>query len=202
MDDLVLQAMQRWPNVPAVHGWLSLDARGRWKLHPNGGGNDDPPEPGDSISSPGLIAFINRNYASDEQGRWFFQNGPQRVYVRLEAAPYIVRLADDGIKLQTHTGLALERVDEWLLDEAGHLYVRTPLGAGQVEDRDLPPLLACLKTYEAETDATHGALLDALEAGATRGILRHSALPDAPWRQVKAADIPRELGFAANPNQP
>ncbi|MGB3277244.1 MAG: DUF2946 family protein, partial [Castellaniella sp.] len=30
MDDQVLAAMARWPNVPAVHGWLSLTARGQW----------------------------------------------------------------------------------------------------------------------------------------------------------------------------
>lgn len=188
MDDLVLKAMQRWPNVPAVHGWLSLDARGRWKLHPNGGGNDEPPEPGEPITSPGLIAYINRNYAGDEQGRWFFQNGPQRVYVKLEAAPYIVRLADDGMALETHTGLPVESVDEWVLDDTGHLYLRTPPGPGRIEDRDLPLLLACLKTDGAP-------LLDALEAGATRGVLTHPTLPAAPWRQVAAADIPRELGF-------
>ena len=30
-----------------------------------------------------LIEFIGRNYAADAQGQWFFQNGPQRVYVCL-----------------------------------------------------------------------------------------------------------------------
>ncbi|XOT98625.1 DUF2946 family protein, partial [Alcaligenes pakistanensis] len=34
--------------------------------------------------------FFNRNYQADEKGRWFIQNGPQRVYVRLDAAPLIV----------------------------------------------------------------------------------------------------------------
>jgi hypothetical protein len=35
-----------------------------------------------------LIDFIQRNYESDAQGQWFFQNGPQRVYVELEATPW------------------------------------------------------------------------------------------------------------------
>ena len=188
MDDLVLQAMQRWPDVPSAYGWLSLDARGRWKLHPEGGANHTPPEPGEHITNLGLNAFINRNYASDEQGRWFFQNGPQRVYVRIEAAPYIIRLADDGIALQTHTGLPVERVEEWLLDEAGHLYLRTPQGAGRIEDRDLPALLTELKLGELT-------LLDALENGAQQGLLTHPVLPSAPWRQTHGEDIPTLLGF-------
>lgn len=195
MDDLVLQAMQRWPDVPAVHGWLSLDARGRWKLHPTGGANDEPPEPGESIGNPGLNAYINRNYACDEQGRWFFQNGPQRVYVRLEAAPYIVRLADDGLTLQTHTGQRLEQVNEWLLDDVGHLYVRTPQGPGRIEDRDLPVLLSHL--------ASDGLpLLEALENGATQGQMAYPTLPGASWRQVKAAGIAARLGFHTGATQP
>jgi hypothetical protein len=188
MDDLVLQALQRWPDVPAVHGWLSLDARGRWKLHPNGGANGVPPEPGEPIAHPGLNAFINRNYAGDGEGRWFFQNGPQRVYVRLDAAPYVVRLADDGAGLQTHTGQGVSSVLEWLLDDEGHLYMRTPLGPARFEDRDLPALLARLRSG-ADT------LLEALEAGATRGTLSYPALPPAPWRRVSAEDLARELNL-------
>ena len=32
MDDLVLQAMAKWPNVPDCYGWLGLDARGDWYM--------------------------------------------------------------------------------------------------------------------------------------------------------------------------
>ena len=38
-----------------------------------------------------LIEFIHRNYEHDAQGQWFFQNGPQRVYVELQATPWIWR---------------------------------------------------------------------------------------------------------------
>ena len=34
--------------------------------------------------------FIARNYEADEHGRWFFQNGPQRVFVDLELAPLVL----------------------------------------------------------------------------------------------------------------
>ena len=32
MDETVIRAMAKWPDVPAVWGWLSLDRRGVWKL--------------------------------------------------------------------------------------------------------------------------------------------------------------------------
>ena len=189
MDNDVLKAMQRWPDVPAAAGWLSLDARGRWLLHPHGGANDDPPEPGEPVTSPGLLAFINRNYAHDGQGRWFFQNGPQRVYLTLPAAPYIVRLAGDGVSLETHTGLPLTHVDEWLLDDAGNLYARSAACPARIDSRDLSTLL------EQLTDRAGGTLLDVLEQGASSGMLSHATRPATPWRQVAEADIAALLGF-------
>ena len=32
MDDIVKQAIAKWPNVPHCYGWLGLDARGDWYL--------------------------------------------------------------------------------------------------------------------------------------------------------------------------
>ena len=32
MDDIVRQALAKWPNVPHCYGWLALDARGRWYM--------------------------------------------------------------------------------------------------------------------------------------------------------------------------
>ncbi len=89
MDQAVLDALQRWPDVPAVYGWLSLDKRGRWRLHPDQGAAQ-------AITNPQILAFMDRNYAADAAGCWFFQNGPQRVYVDLLGAPYILRLDDSA----------------------------------------------------------------------------------------------------------
>ena len=77
MDDTVMRAMAKWPNVPNAYGWLALDARGRWLLK------------GERIGNAGVVEFIGRNYAPDDRGRWFFQNGPQRVFVTIEIAPWI-----------------------------------------------------------------------------------------------------------------
>ena len=32
MDDIVRQAMAKWPHVPHCFGWLGLDARGDWYM--------------------------------------------------------------------------------------------------------------------------------------------------------------------------
>ena len=32
MDAIVEAALKKWPNVPACHGWLALDARGDWYM--------------------------------------------------------------------------------------------------------------------------------------------------------------------------
>jgi hypothetical protein len=85
MDDIVKQAMAKWPNVPHCYGWLALDARGNWRMRDEAAQQAD--SAGDKLNNATLVGFINRNYAHDDAGRWYFQNGPQRVYVNLEATP-------------------------------------------------------------------------------------------------------------------
>ncbi len=194
MDQSVKDALARWPNVPAVHGWLSLDARGRWRLHPQGQAADG--GPGEPITNTQILEFIGRNYGHDEAGRWFFQNGPQRVYVRLDAAPFVLRLADDSRALITHTNAAVESVGSWWLDEHGQLYAMTPLGGGIVLDRDLPPLLDNMTTDEGAP------LLDALDALAPRRAITAAfpgAYAAAPLQSIAARNIPERLGFIPCP---
>ena len=124
MEDWVLRALKRWPNVPHLYGWLKLDRRGRWLIK------------GETISRPQIIDTINRNYASDEQGRWFFQNGPQRGYVQLEHAPLVLR-ASAGDVLTTHTDMRVNRVDEVFMDETGALLMHTEHGAAALIDDEL-----------------------------------------------------------------
>ena len=144
MDDIVKAAMAKWPNVPDCYGWLGLDARGRWWMRddraqaagPFAGDGATPASRGAELRHDKLIAFIGRNYMPDEQGRWFFQNGPQRVYVELEATPWIWRLQPDGSVL-AHTGAPAGAVERALLDEAGRLYLVTALGLGLVHTSDM-----------------------------------------------------------------
>ena len=141
MDDIVKAALKKWPNVPHCYSWLALDARGDWYMR------DDraqaagafPQVKGSRIVHAKLRDFIERNYASDPSGAWFFQNGPQRVYVDLEAAPFVWRLegaGDAAVAVTSHTGLAA-RVESCWLDELGRLFVGTDIGFGLVHTLDM-----------------------------------------------------------------
>lgn len=146
MDDIVKAALAKWPNVPHCFGWLGLDARGDWYMRDDRSQAAGPFAllPGETgVASKGsrlqhgkLIDFIQRNYAADETGQWFFQNGPQRVYVELEAAPLIWRLQPDA-SLLSHSGLKVTDVKMALLDEFDRLFLETDLGLGLVHTSDM-----------------------------------------------------------------
>lgn len=139
MDDIVKAALKKWPNVPHCYGWLALDARGDWYMRDERiqAAGPFPRVKGSRIAHEKLLAFIHRNYAADERGAWFFQNGPQRVYVELEAAPWVWRVADDG-SVASHTGLPAVPRAAWL-DEHGRLFLETDLGFGLVHTLDMGP---------------------------------------------------------------
>ncbi|WP_219211466.1 DUF2946 family protein [Variovorax boronicumulans] len=137
MDDIVKQALAKWPNVPHCHGWLGLDARGNWYMRDDRTQAEGPfpAAKGSLLRHDKLIDFIQRNYEADEAGQWFFQNGPQRVYVELEAAPWIWRIGDD-FSVRSHAGTPTTH-GQPLLDEDGKLYLATPLGLGLVHTQDM-----------------------------------------------------------------
>ena len=140
MDELVEAALKKWPNVPACYGWLALDARGDWYLRDDRAqaAGPFPRSKGSRIEHERLRGFIERNYAGDFEGRWFFQNGPQKVFVELEAAPWTWRLqtADDGLRITSHTGLPARFESAWI-DEHGRLFLATDLGLGLVHSLDM-----------------------------------------------------------------
>lgn len=137
MDDIVKQALAKWPNVPHCYGWLGLDARGRWFLRDDAtqAAGPFPQSKRALLEHDKLIAFIARNYEADLEGQWFFQNGPQRVYVELEATPWIWRVQPD-LTLRSHTGQAAEAADA-LVDAQGRLYLATAWGVGLVHSMDV-----------------------------------------------------------------
>jgi hypothetical protein len=125
MDQGIAQSLVKWPNVPNCFGWLALDRRGAWRMR------DDFAQanglPGDVIKHVALNAFIARNYASDADGRYFFQNGPQRVYVNLDTTPWVVRMMPTGNA--EHPWQFQSQCESLLLptgafmDEAGHILI-------------------------------------------------------------------------------
>ena len=137
MDDIVRQAIAKWPNVPHCYGWLGLDARGGWSMRDDRAqaAGPFPAVKGSLLRHQKLIEFIHRNYEHDDSGRWFFQNGPQRVYVELEAAPLVLRVDAAGA-VQAHTGESLDAVG-CVLDEQGRLYLETVRALGLVHTLDM-----------------------------------------------------------------
>src|SRR6185369_7280427 len=136
MDDIVKQGMAKWPNVPSVFGWLGLDRRGHWLIK------------GGRIANSIVADFIGRNYERDDRGRWFFQNGPQRVFIALDYTPFVYRLPwEPGVgapqRMETHTARAVTRIDGAWIDGDGIVLIASEHGVGLVDDRDLERLLPC-----------------------------------------------------------
>ena len=122
MDEIVARSLAKWPNVPAVYGWLELDRRGNWLIK------------GSRIGNAALREFIARNYEADEHGRWYFQNGPQRVYVTLAYTPLVVHYEDD--RLFDHCGRPFASRNAFQ-DEEGSVLLEGERGIALLDDRDL-----------------------------------------------------------------
>ena len=175
MDELVRAALKKWPHVPACTGWLALDARGDWYMRDERTQHAGPfPHPkGSRIQHEKLREFIERNYEATPEGAWFFQNGPQRVYVELEAAPHVWRLhprAGAAPELRSHAGAAAAVESAWL-DEHGRLFLATDAGFGIVHTQDMD------------------AAADAIEAGLWQP------------RELAFAEMPRRFGYRLSPQQ-
>ena len=158
MDPIVEAALRKWPNVPHCHGWLALDARGDWYMRDERvqATGPFPQVKGSVIRHEKLREFIHRNYLRDERGGAYFQNGPQRVYVDLEVAPYVWRLqpghAGAGtVQVVAHTGEPVQQVDSAWLDERGRLYLACTLPSvglalGLVHTLDMLPAAEAVET--------------------------------------------------------
>lgn len=201
MDEIVKAALKKWPNVPACYDWLALDARGDWYMRDERiqAAGPFPAVKGSRITHDKLKEFIHRNYAADEHGAWFFQNGPQRVYVELEAAPLVFGLerlpaggseakalggapeghpaGGDGSmaaapRLRAHTGHEAGPVRGAWLDEHGRVFLDTPQGLGLVHSLDM------------------AVAADAIEAGLW------------PLHETRFAELPARFGFCLRPRPP
>jgi hypothetical protein len=177
MDEIVLAALRKWPAVPACHGWLALDVRGDWYLRDDRtqAAGPFPAVKGSVLRHAGLCAFIARNYQCDPTGDWYFQNGPQQVYVELEAAPLVlgVQRLDGGWEVsaaQLADADALAVRGAWL-DEHGRLFLDTGRGYGLVRSLDM------------------ASAADALEAGVW------------PLQQLAFEEMPQRFGYRLSPQR-
>jgi hypothetical protein len=144
MDDDVTKAMARWPNVPAAWGWLRIDRRGHWFIVKRDIPDFDEARDGlgSIVRNERLIDFMARNYAAELDGAWYFQNGPQRVFVDCELAPLVWRVDHEQERLVwvAHTGAIATQTMAAAVDSLGNVYVNTELGPGVIDDRQLARL--------------------------------------------------------------
>jgi len=187
MDEIVIRGMLKWPEVPAVYGWLSLDRRGGWRIK-NVAGRFE------RIGNRAVNEFIGRNYAADAQGRWYFQNGPQRVFVALDYTPWVYRLDDSGEGLLAHTGAAPRSLQALFVDDAGAMLLEAEMGIGVLLDRDLPALVERLADPRGRTPER--LLEDVARGEEARAMLLGRSIRVAP---IRGADVPRVFGFVPRP---
>ncbi|MDE1143390.1 MAG: DUF2946 family protein [Paraburkholderia tropica] len=199
MDDIVKQALARWPNVPSCTGWLRLDARGHWRLRDEA--DQAAGAPGTSIRHEALIAFINRNYERDDQGQWFFQNGPQCVYVELEYAPWVVRLAsvpdsavpdaNGTLALTDHTGHAFTPVAAFIDENGSVLFA----DAADANLHGGVARVALLHDHDLGLFAEHATLADDGQSGT----FHWRADAALPLQAIARVDVPSRFAFVPSP---
>ena len=187
MDDLVLRGMAKWPDVPAVYGWLALDRRGKWLLK------------GEAITNSAVTSYIARNYERDGAGHWFFQNGPQRVFLELAYTPFVYRTtsAEGPISLETHTGAPATALSGAWLDEQGAMLLETEHGVGLVDDRDLDTMLTALidaKGAVLDEDALETAM-SLFQRGDEAPLWLKLGDSNVKVRTIRSPDVPARFGF-------
>ena len=190
LDEAVRAAIARWPNVPAVFGWLALTARGEWRIR------------GERIENRALREFIGRNYAADSKGRWFFQNGPQRVFVDLEVTPWVYRLAP-GEGLATHTGVHPRFLHTAGFLDDGRFLLTTDLGAGLVDDRDAALFLRAVTDFAGLPLNERG--LERWFEGKDEAFVDATTLklaaPACRIERLRTVDLPGRFGFERAPRE-
>lgn len=195
MDEIVKQAMVKWPDVPHCYGWLALDGRGAWRMR------DERTQElgllGDKIDHPALLAFIARNYMHDKRGCWYFQNGPQRVYVSLSSTPYIAR-TDPAQGFLLQTGEPLSMLDGAWITEEGQLILAGNEKVAQVDDRDMAEYLALFRLNgEPVSDEK---LLAWLANPADRDRLTmETPSRRVPVQRLHSKEIAQHFGFVREP---
>jgi hypothetical protein len=192
MDELVLKGLAKWPNVPAVFGWLALDRRGNWLLR------------NEKIDNPLIADFIGRNYEHDESGRWFFQNGPQRVFVSLQYTPLVYRVTTSpgvGPVIRTHHGIDVPEVTGVWLDDRGALLLRSSLAVGVVHDADLGELVPSFgdSRGNAIADEELERLISTCDAKGDDRLHLTILGRRIEVARVDAADVARCFGFDPDP---
>lgn len=183
MDKSVIASLAKWPNVPAVYGWLSLDQRGQWWIKT------------EKLNHAHTLAFIQRNYASDTLGQWFFQNGPQRVYVQLEYTPWIYHLSSQHC-LVTHTEGQVKNLKGIYIDEEGSILLETECGIGVLLDRDIVNFIDLLQNEQGKP-LSDAILLQPPCSGTHLLVLWQGQ--QCTLQAIQRAEVAQQFNFIATP---
>lgn len=195
IDEQVLRGMARWPNVPAVYGWLALDRRGNWLIR------------NEVVLSPILREYIGRNYAHDDRGRWFFQNGPQRVFVAPDYTPIVYRVVNPtaaALAIESHIGQPATAICGAWFDDTGAALIESEHGIGLVDDRDLDRLLPFLTDAHANplpADALEDVMAQ-LQQGREAPIWLRFGASSIKIEPIRAHEVAQRFRFDAKPVEP
>ena len=178
MDEIVKQAMAKWPNVPSVFGWLGLDRRGKWRIKGERIAN-----PASPISSAAITSTTRKAAGFSRTGRSACSSRSNTR--RSSSASTGTPIPRAALRIEAHTGRAVHRIDGAWIDDAGIVLLATDAGVGMIDDRDLERLLPCFTDAARRSSSTEEAIAacDRTPAGRRR---RRSVL--ALSRQRGAGD--------------
>ena len=134
MDSVIDAALQKWPQAPNCYGWLNFDRRGEWRIQ-----NEYAQQhklPGDLITHQGLKSYIEAHLAHDIHGHYFFQNGPQRVFINFSYCPWVIRfypLQEGHWQLRTTLGQVIQPL-ACFLDEHGQIMFEADFSSQMVNE--------------------------------------------------------------------
>ncbi|MDO5667565.1 MAG: DUF2946 family protein [Alcaligenaceae bacterium] len=201
MDEQVLAAMNKWPNVPAAYGWLSLNERGLWRFHHQGDFAADPA--GDTIENRQLIDFLGRNYTVNDRGEWYVQNGPQKAYVTLPHAPLILFYNNSQTTLSTHHDHTVSTIKQWYFSNDGRIFAQTDLGAAMLSGRDAPAFIEDARVLEEDNSIreldTHDIEAVAMGKEITLSLNTRESNLTAPCLYLESNKAEEILGFVSQP---
>jgi hypothetical protein len=200
MDSHITRALQKWPQVPHCYGWLSFDRRGEWRIQ-----NEYAQEnnlAGELITHSGFKQYIEAHLAHDEKGNYFFQNGPQRVYIHFFYSPWVVRfypLEQGHWEIRTTFGDPIEPL-ACFLDESGQIsfeaIFKTRLITSEntfVEDQ--VKCVALLHDHDLEVFSAFAKIFQN-SCGGLGEFLWHKKLLIEP---ILTKEMPTRYGFIRNP---
>ena len=203
MDEQVLRSLIKWPNVPHCFGWLALDRRGQWRMRDEFAQANQ--LAGSVIQHVALNEFIARNYACDSLGRYFFQNGPQRVFITLDATPFVARIipSESGPQLLTQCGTEIQPQGA-LSDEKGNIYITGNITQsvsdqidGTVFIRTESPSVALLHDHDLELFSDQSKVME--DACSFRGSWQWDG-KDLPIEPIHSLELSERFHFIKAPS--